>query len=283
MILKAALGQIQSKFNDFAENVTRHVSWTTKAKEKGAQLIVFPELSLTGYYLREAVSEAAVDINNPVLKKIIKASDGIGIIAGFVEKEKKGKYFNSAIVCENGKVVGIHRKLCLPTYGMFEEGRYFTAGCKLKSFDLSWGRLGIAICEDAWYPELVMRHSGNRLDLLAILSASPVRGITHDRGITNVNTNKALCRFYTRNLKVPVIFLNKPGYENGICFWGGSAAYSSEGELINSASLIEEDLIHTDIDLKNTVSDKINQRSPEENGTKFEFQDKNKNLKFNYL
>ena len=283
MILKAALGQIKSKFNDITENVDRHIAWTNKAREKGAKLIVFPELSLTGYYLREAVCEAGVTINHPVLKKIISASDGIGIVAGFVEKEKKGKYYNSALICENGKVIGIHRKLCLPTYGMFEEGRYFTAGNKLRSFDFTWGRLGIVICEDAWYPELVMKHSGSRLDLLVILSASPVRGITHDRGITNVNTNSALSRFYARNLGVPVIFLNKPGFENGICFWGGSAVYSSEGKLINQASLIEEDLIHTSIILENTSKHKIKHQLPEENGTTFEFHDINKNLKFNYL
>lgn len=281
MILKAALGQIKSKFNDITANVDKQISWAKKAKEKGAQIIVFPELSLSGYYLQEAVSEAALEISHPALKKIINASDGIGIVTGFVEKGEKGKYYNSALVCENGKLIGLHRKLCLPTYGMFEEGRYFASGDQLKSFDLSWGRLGVVICEDAWYPELVMKLGESRIDLLAIISASPVRGISSDGGITNVNTNTAISRFYARNLGVPVFFLNKPGFENGICFWGGSASFSSEGKLIDRASLIEEDLIHTGVNFKKTDNKK--QQSPHDNGTKFDFQDINKNVKFNYM
>lgn len=242
MNIKVALGQIRSEYCDLQKNAERHCEWTKNAQDKGADIIIFPELSLTGYYLREAVHEVAVDLYHPAVQQLIGVSKGIVIVAGFVEKGRKEICYNSAIVCENGQILGIHRKLRLPTYGMFEEERYFSSGNKLKTFVTSWGTVGIAICEDAWHPDLVMGFAKKNIDALIIISASPVKGVTKEKGIINLQTNAAISRLYAKNLNVPVVFVNKVGYENGICFWGGSEVYAAGGKKGDQASLIDEDL-----------------------------------------
>jgi len=247
MKITVAIAQIQSEFCNIKENVRKHIEWINRAKVKDARLIVFPELSLTGYYLREAVNEVALSITNPLIEQIIKASQGICIIAGFVEKGEKHKYYNCAICCENGKIAGIHRKIYLPTYDMFEEGRYFTAGSILKAHETFWGKIGIIICEDAWYPDLVMQFAEKKIDVLVIISASPVKGVPAGIGIKNRQTNYAINRFHAKNLGIPVLFANKIGYEYGIFFWGGSAVYVPDGKIIAQASTETEELLISDI------------------------------------
>jgi len=249
MKITVAIGQIQSEYCSLKENVRKHTEWINRAKEKDVRLIVFPELSLTGYYLREAVSEVALTITNPHIEQIIKASQGIGVIAGFVEKGEKRKYYNCAICCENGKIVGIHRKIYLPTYDMFEEERYFAAGSILKVYETFWGKIGIIICEDAWYPDLVMQFAQKEIDALVIISASPVKGVPAGTGIKNMQTNYAINRFYARNLGIPVLFANKIGYEHGIFFWGGSAVYAPDGKITAQASTETEELLLSDINV----------------------------------
>ncbi|KPK96190.1 hypothetical protein AMJ80_01400 [bacterium SM23_31] len=249
MKIKVAIAQLQSEYCNLKENVRKHTEWINRAKEKDVRLVVFPELSLTGYYLREAVSEVALYVSDPYIEQIVEASQGIGVIAGFVEKGEKRKYYNCAICCENGRIVGIHRKIFLPTYDMFEEERYFTAGCILKAHKTSWGTAGIVICEDAWHPELVFKYIKKNIDVLVIMSASPVKGITADKGIKNKETNYAINRFYARNLGIPVLFANKIGYEHGIFFWGGSAVYAPDGKIVAHASTETEELLISDIQI----------------------------------
>jgi predicted amidohydrolase len=243
MKITIALGQIKSVYCNVNENVSRHVNWINKAKSKGARLIVFPELSLTGYYLREAVREVAMSADHPALQKITNASRGISVVAGFVEKGSKNRYYNSAWICENGKKIGIHRKMYLPTYGLFEEARYFTSGKVLNAFPVSWGKLGTIICEDAWYPDTVAAYADKKINALVITAASPTRGLTVQEGHVRENVHRALHKFYAKNLKIPVIFVNTVDFEHGLFFWGGSALYSPDGNLVCHASLYDEELL----------------------------------------
>jgi len=246
MELTVALGQITSSCCNLKGNCERHIEWIHRARSQGAQLIVFPELSLSGYYLREAVSEAAISLDNPIIKQLT-AESTIGVIVGFVEKGARKNYFNSALFIEKGNIIGIHRKIYLPTYGMFEEGRYFTPGKNLKTHKTSCGTVGIVICEDAWYPHLVLQFSKMNVNLLVVITASPVKGITRESGIKNIEMNRFLMRLYARNLKVPVLFVNKIGYEHGVYFWGGSAVYTPDGAVQCTASVFSEDLVITHI------------------------------------
>ncbi len=248
MKITIALGQIKSVYCDVNENVSRHVDWINKAKSKGARLIVFPELSLTGYYLRHAVREVALSADNPALQKITNASWGISVVAGFVEKGSKNRYYNSALLCENGKNIGIHRKMHLPTYGLFEEERYFTSGNALNVFPVSWGKLGLIICEDAWYPDTVAAYADKKIKALLITSASPTQGLIAEEGHVRKNAHRAIHKFYAKNLKIPVIFVNMVDFEHGLFFWGGSALYSPGGTVVCYASLFDEELLVTEME-----------------------------------
>ncbi|MFC1554350.1 nitrilase-related carbon-nitrogen hydrolase [candidate division KSB1 bacterium] len=248
MTINAAVGQLKSVFCNIPKNVDKHISFINEAKKQGADIIVFPELSLTGYTLRDAVLEVAVDPDNEYIRKLALHSEDIIIIAGIVESGKKQRCYNTAVLFENCEIRSKHRKVFLPTYGMFEEGRYFSTGDDIKVHETSLGRIGIIICEDAWYPELVMKYRELDIDLLVIMAASPVKDIPEEIGIRNKEINNSLNRFHARNLEVPAIFANKTGYEQGVCFWGGSSLYSSKGEKTAEASTFEEELIISELD-----------------------------------
>jgi predicted amidohydrolase len=242
MGITVALGQIESRFCRLKENVDRHIEKMTLARERGARVVIFPELSLTGYNLRDAVGEMAVGGDSPAIQRLIAASEGICVIAGFVERGVKNRLFNAALCGENFALVGVHRKVFLPTYGMFEEGRYFNSGDRLTVLPVSWGKIGIAICEDAWHPEFIMQYAGFHIDCLVIIAASPVRGTPHDAGIRNQETNYAINRTHARNLGIPTLFVNKVGYEQGIYFWGGSGIFPADGSPPKHASAWNEEL-----------------------------------------
>jgi len=248
MKVSVALGQLRSEYCNLAKNCERHIEWADRAYKRGARIIIFPELSLSGYYLREAVSEVALLPGSPVLHRLITMNK-IGIIAGFVEKGEKRRFYNSALLCEDGELIGIYRKTYLPTYGMFEEGRYFSPGRALKTYRMSWGTIGVVICEDAWYPQFVLQYASLNIDVLVVLTASPVKGISPESGIKNSEINRAIMKLYARNLQIPVIFVNKVGYEHGIYFWGGSAVYKPGGAVHCTASVYSEELVITYINV----------------------------------
>ena len=144
-----AVAQIDPVLGDVQRNLRKHLDFASRAVKKGADLIVFPELSLTGYTLRDINLDVALKPgHSAVLKALISRSKRISIVAGGVEESGSFGLYNSAFFLENGKLLGIHRKVYPPTYGMFEEMRYFSAGRSVKAVDPKLGRLGVLICED---------------------------------------------------------------------------------------------------------------------------------------
>jgi predicted amidohydrolase len=140
--------------------------------------VVFPELSLSGYFLKDMVSTVAVRLDSAEVKQLKRLSRGRALVAGLVEETDDFRFYNSAVYIEDGEVVHVHRKVYLPTYGLFDEGRYFARGDRIRAFDTRFGRSATLICEDMWHPSSVYIAALDRAVLLYCPSTSPLRGVT---------------------------------------------------------------------------------------------------------
>ncbi|HKE02342.1 MAG TPA: nitrilase-related carbon-nitrogen hydrolase, partial [Planctomycetota bacterium] len=145
------LAQTAPALGDVARNLDQHLETISAAKREGAQLVVFPELSLTGYFLNDLTDDVALATDDRLLKRLVAASRGLSVAFGFVERARDHRVHNAAAFAENGKLLHVHRKVHLPTYGIFDEGRYLAPGDRFRAFDTSFGRVGVLVCEDAWH------------------------------------------------------------------------------------------------------------------------------------
>jgi len=249
MKFKVAVAQMDSRVGDLESNLARHMALTDQALKRGANLIVFPELSLTGYSLKDIAWEIALD---PERSKPVKAlrtkSKKISIALGFVENGPHHGIYNSALLLEDGEVKHIHRKIYPPTYGMFEEGRYFSAGSTVSAFSSKWGRLGILVCEDMWHLSLPYLLAMDGAEVILCPTASPARTSGNRPTLQNAEVNYEQLRSYARLLSTYIIFANRVGVEDGVTFWGGSAVVGPDGSMRSTAKLLTEDLITADID-----------------------------------
>lgn len=246
--LRVAVAQIEPVLGNLKANVSLHADWIRRAIRRGADLVVFPELSLTGYLLQDLVPEVALSLEEigTRLRPLVDLSRRIAIVAGFVEETPGHRYHNSALFLEGGRVRHVHRKVYLPTYGMFDEGRFFAAGDRLQAFATPLGRMGMLICEDFWHPStsLVMAQDG--ADYLVVLSAGPTEGMDR-RGLAVHATWKNLSRVTAQMQTLYVIYANRVGFEDGINFSGGSCVIDPAGETLQEARLLQEELVVCDL------------------------------------
>ncbi len=249
MSFRAAIAQVDSRVGDVEGNVQHHLEFIERAKREGAQLILFPELSLTGYTLRDLAWETAIDVRHAgAFERLKKASNDLSIVAGFVESGGDHGIYNAAIFLEDGEIKHVHRKIYPPTYGMFEEGRYFSPGHDVQAFDSKYGRLGILICEDCWHPSLPYLLAIDGAQALLCLTASPTRIAGESAELDNAKINHEHHRVYARLLSSYVLFSNRVGFEDGVNFWGGSVAMDPFGNTLKEAQLFKEDVIVFDVD-----------------------------------
>ena len=146
--LTLAMAQINTKLGDVKFNLDKHLAMAEEARLRDSDLLIFPELSLTGYVLQDIASTVAIHptADDPSFKRLLNASKHIDMVVGFVEVDARYRYFISAAYLSEGKVIHIHRKVYLPTYGIFDEKRYFAAGDHFKAFNTRFGRMGLLIC-----------------------------------------------------------------------------------------------------------------------------------------
>jgi predicted amidohydrolase len=249
MNFKAALAQIDCKVGDLNINLQHHLDVVERAKQQGAQLVVFPELSLTGYTLRDLAWDLAIDpFGDKRLDPLKEASKKISIVLGLVESASNHGIYNSALFLEDGVVRHVHRKIYPPTYGMFEEGRYFSRGDHVAAFDSKLGRFGILICEDMWHLSLPYLLAYDGAEVILSLTASPSRMSPGSQEMANAQVNHEHHRTYARLLSCYVLFCNRVGYEDGVNFWGGSCIVTPAGSMAGSARFFKEDLILAEID-----------------------------------
>lgn len=248
-----AVAQIDCVLGDLKRNIEKHIHYIELAIKEGAKLILFPELSLTGYTLRDINIDVAVNpFKSNVFDDLKKLSREIIIIAGGVEEGENFGIYNSAFVFEDGQIKYVHRKIYPPTYGMFEELRYFSRGDKVRAFDTKVGRIGVLICEDLWHISLPYILAVDGAMMIAGLAASPTRISGASEELTNYKINSEHHKTYARLLSIYLLFSNRVGYEDGVNFWGGSEVVDSDGEVVAVAKLFDEDLIFAEIDY-NTI------------------------------
>lgn len=241
---RVALAQINPALGNVEKNLAAHLSFINKARKQGADLVVFPELSLTGYFLRDLTQECALSENDPAIAKILAASRSMAIVFGFVEESPDHRFYNTAIWAEDGKILHKHRKVYLPTYGIFEEARYFAPGESFRAFDSKFGRFGILVCEDLWHLSSSYLYFLQGVDAMVCISSSPGRGIAGEGA--QVQTAKAwgsLLVAQSTFFNVYSIFCNRVGFEDGVLFWGGSRVLSPFGRPIVQAKGLDEQLV----------------------------------------
>lgn len=244
---RVAIAQIAPTLGNLDRNLELHLERIAEAREAGASLVVFPELSLTGYFLKDLTSELAMAADHPVLWRLAEASREIDVVAGYIALEDDHAYI-AAGYWSKGRLIHRHHKAYLPTYGMFEEGRFVAAGSKLRAFDAPLGRSAMLICEDLWHPSTVGIVSVDGADLLIGIAASPARGFGGDRP-ESARIYEQMTELYARLYGLHVIFANRVGFEDGIGFWGGSRIVDPFGAELARAPYFERTLILADLDL----------------------------------
>ncbi len=251
MKLKLGLAQITPKLGDVEANLDLHLRTIEEASENGVELLIFPELSLTGYRLRDLAFSVALkpSYKDPIFAKLLDASRDMDIVVGFVEADRRQKFFISAAYLSGGEVVHLHRKVYLPTYGMFDEGRYFAWGDAVRAFDTRFGRVGILICEDFWHVSTPYLLWLDGADLLILTSASPGRGVATEQKIGSAKWVEHINQAYASMFTNFVIHTNRTGFEDGVTFWGGSTVFDPEGNKIAQGPYYEEALVTTKLDL----------------------------------
>jgi predicted amidohydrolase len=251
MKLKIALAQINTRLGDIQANLEKHLALAQEARQAGMDLLVFPELSLTGYVLQDIVPSVScrAEADDPVFHQLLEASRAIDLMVGFVDENSRHLFYIASAYLSQGAVVHVHHKVYLPTYGLFDEGRFFAPGNSVRAFDTRFGRFGMLICEDFWHasPPYLLWLDG--ADVLLFASASPGRGLNGEPKLESSawveHTNRAYAGLFTTF----VVHSNRTGFEDGLNFWGGSTVFDPNGELVVQAPYFEESLTTTEIDL----------------------------------
>jgi predicted amidohydrolase len=247
-----ALAQMAPRLGDVPHNLGRHLAVIGEARAGGAHLVLFPELSLTGYFLKDLVPDVALREDSPELAELARAAEGIDVVCGVVLESEDCRFYNAALYFTGGRLAHLHRKVYLPTYGLFDEQRYFAPGDRFRAFDLTlpqaaqrraW-RAGTLVCEDMWHlgaPALLARQG---VDVLLCPSSSPGRGVAHGAALGTAMSYDAMTRTYAQLTTSYLLYCNRVGFEDGVNFWGGSRVVDPEGRVCSGAGDGEELLWH---------------------------------------
>ena len=248
--MKVAIAQIAPHLGDLEKNFDVHLNLVEKAQKNKVDLLIFPELSLTGYTLQDFVPDVALRPNeSPLFRQLKKLSEDIALIVGFVEEKERGLFFNSAAYLAGGEILHIHRKVFLPTYGMFEELKFFGQGKNFLTFESPFGKTGLMICYDfLHYGAGYLLFAGGS-EIVIVLSAAPGRGISGEDGWETSHMWELMGESLSRFSTSFVLYANRVGFEDGKAFAGGSFIYNPGGKLLAKASYGDEEFMVTDIEL----------------------------------
>jgi len=251
MRLQLALAQIVTKLGDVQANLDKHLDLIGEAKKQKADLLVFPELSLTGYVLQDLVASVAhkPTDDDPFFKPLLKASHDLDLVVGFVDEDSRHRFYIASAYLSGGRVLHVHHKVYLPTYGLFDEGRFFAWGDSVKSFDTKFGRVGMLICEDFWHasPPYLLWLDG--ADIMLFSSASPGRGLNDNEKLESARWVERVTKAYASMFTSFVAHANRVGFEDGLLFWGGATVFDPNGEEIAHGPYFEEALTFAELDL----------------------------------
>jgi predicted amidohydrolase len=251
MKLNLGLAQIATKLGDVDSNLAKHLDTIRQAKEQNVDLLVFPELSLTGYVLQDLVATVAhrpVE-EDPVFKHLLQASHDLDLVVGFVDEDSRHRFFIASAYLSGGQVLHVHHKVYLPTYGLFDEGRFFAWGDSVRAFDTRFGRAGLLICEDFWHasPPYLLWLDG--ADIMLFSSASPGRGLSDNEKLESARWVERVNQAYASMFTSFVVHSNRVGFEDGLLFWGGATVCDPNGEIVAQGPYFEEALTVSCLDL----------------------------------
>ncbi len=245
MEYRIALAQMAPRLGDLDANLELAADRVRAAAAEGAHLTVLPELAMTGYLLQDLVPDVAIAADDPRLLAIGADAPGMLVAVGFVEETAEHRYCNSVALVRDGELVGLHRKVYLPTYGLFDEGRFTRTGDRIRTHDAGApiGRIGLSVCEDFWHPSLPILQALDGASLLVNVAAGPSRAPGGPAGLAAIAGWHKMQDTYALLGTVPLAFCNRVGNEEGLTFWGGSRIVGADGSVVVEAPLWEEALV----------------------------------------
>jgi len=240
---KLALVQTSCKQGDKKSNLKKLEKTAEKAAKLGADLVIFPELSVTGYTVRDQLYELAEPVPGPSTQAMVNVAKKTRthIIFGLPELSEKTQatLYNASVLVGPKGFIGKYRKMYLPTHSVFEEKRYFRPGYEAATFATELGKIGLIICYDLFFPEVTRLTRLQGAQLIVCISASPAvrRAFFETLTVARAIENTAF-----------LAYVNLVGIEDGLQFWGGSRLVGPQGRIIAKAEYDKEDLIIADID-----------------------------------
>jgi NAD+ synthase (glutamine-hydrolysing) len=240
--LRIGLAQINSTVGDLEGNVARMVAWIDRARAGGCDIVVFPELAVPGYPPEDLLLKPSFIRDNLLARdEVVAASAGIAVVGGFVDREVD--IYNAAFFAYDGELRGVYHKVYLPNYGVFDEERYFQRGRRCPIFELAGVRIGVSICEDAWYPTgPISLQAAQGAELLININGSPYhRGKRPSREVM-IATRAMDSRAY-------LAWVNLVGGQDELVFDGNSLVFDPEGALVAHSPSFAEDLLVADLDI----------------------------------
>ena len=255
--ITVGIAQIDARLGNIESNLDRHLACLEEARERSVDLLVFPELSLTGYRLLHLTGRLAVRPEEaPAVARLRAEAGDMSLVVGLVEEDGTGVLYNTALLLRGGEIAQRHRKLYLPTYGIFQEGRFFGSGKKLSP---PVDGIGLLICEDLWHPHLARSLALAGAKILIVTSASPGH-----LGPGDTPPSQASWEALTQSTALVntcwVLYCNRVGWEEGSFYTGGSHVVRPGGEIVTRAPLLEENLLVTEIDTREV--DRLRWRLP---------------------
>jgi predicted amidohydrolase len=258
--LRIAVAQIAPRLGLLEANLERHHELLATARSEGADLVVFPELGLTGYLLQDLAADVAMRLDDPRLRDLASATQGLSAVVSFVEESADHRLFIAAALIEDGAIRHVHRKVFLPTYGLFDERRFFAPGDVIRAVPSRLGAgVGLAVCEDFWHLAVPQVLALDGAHILINVSSSPGRDIAarNEVGLGSATSWRTLMRTYAQLTTSLVVFCNRVGVDESFSFWGGSEVVGPTGETLLSAPLYDEGLFSVDVSLADIRRERI--------------------------
>jgi NAD+ synthase (glutamine-hydrolysing) len=240
--LRVGLAQIDSTVGDLAGNAARMVEWIGRARDEGCDVVAFPELAVTGYPPEDLLLKPSFIRDNLRHRdRVVEASRGIAVVGGFVDLVVD--IHNAAFFAYDGELRGVYHKVYLPNYGVFDEERYFQRGRRCPIFELAGVRIGVSICEDAWYPTgPISVQAAQGAEVLLNINGSPYHRGKRTARETMIATRAMDSRAF-------LAWVNLVGGQDELVFDGNSLVFDPEGRLLARAPSFSEDLLVADLDI----------------------------------
>ncbi len=247
--MRISLAQLDSQLGDIDANLERAEHVVAQAVSESTDLVVFPELFLSGYSIGAVDADLSMRPDDPRIEKLARSAGQAGVCVGFVESGPPGPHtYNSTAYYEAGRLVHVHRKLYLPAYSPFEERNHFTPGPSLRAFPAAPDtRLAVLCCNDAWQPQLAFLATQDGAQVFLVPAASSQSSVPSR--YDSYEYWHDITRFYGRMFQLFVVFVNRAGVEGTLRFWGGSHVVDPWGTVVAEAAQEGEEVLTVDIDL----------------------------------